>query len=160
LDWNEWFYYRDGQLYWKKVNVRSPAKVDSVAGFYDSNGYRQVQLNDKKYRVHRIIYELLKGPIPESLFIDHVNGRKDDNRIENLRLATHAENLRNRGATKNSKTGVKGVSWRKDTQKYQAKIKVNGVKKHLGYYNTLEEAAAAYNTAAKKLHGEFACITS
>ena len=152
MNWNEWFYYKDGQLYWKVST--SNVKENSIAGFY-SNGYRQVMLKGKSYPIHRIIYEMLVNSIPKGYQVDHINGIKDDNRLENLRLATNSENGRNRGVNKNNKIGVKGVSWREDKKKYHAQIQMNGVKKRLGYFDTIEEAANAYQKVAKEWHGEF-----
>jgi hypothetical protein len=89
--------------------------------------------------------------------VDHINGEGLDNRRENLRLATHAQNLKNLKVPKNSTTGFKGVSFRKDKRKYEAYIKYdNNPRKRLGYFKTAKEAAEAYNDAAAEFHGEYA----
>jgi len=155
MNWNEYFTYGDGRLYWKVTNSNRE-QIGSIAGFYDKEGYRLVGLKGKDYKMHRIIYEMLVGPIPEGLHVDHINSVKDDNRIENLRLATNQENQRNRGFNKNNKLGVKGVTFNKQNQKYQARIGIKGANKHLGYFNTPEEASQAYQEAAKQHFGEFA----
>jgi hypothetical protein len=160
MNWEEWFEYRKGELYWKKVVQHSRIKVGTIAGNYDSSGYRQVQFKGKKYMVHRIIWEMLKNKIPDNYTIDHINLNKSDNHIENLRLATHAENCRNRKLRSDSTSQFKGVSWNKKANKYQSSITLDGTQNHLGYFNTPEEASQAYQKAAKKLHGEFTCITS
>ena len=92
---------------------------------------------------------------PEGYYVDHINGVKADNRIVNLRLATPTQNQQ-------SKAGfgqyAKGVTWRDRKEKpYQAKIRVDGKRIHLGSFATEAEAAEAYQQAALKYHGEFAC---
>lgn len=146
MNWNEIFSYHDGKLLWKQ-----PGKarvIGKPVGNLDSNGYLLVAMKGKRYRVHRIIYEMHNGTIPEGYQIDHINRVRDDNRIENLRLATLAENNRN--------TGAKGYSWHSKAKKWSAQIGVNGKKKHLGLYETKEEAASAYSAARSKYYGDFA----
>jgi len=155
IDWSKWFSYEEGYLYWV-VNKGSTAFKGHVAGAYNSKGYLRVQLNNKKYYVHRIIYELLVRSIPEGYDIDHINNIRDDNRIENLRIATRQENCRNQSVRKTSKSGVKGVSFHKATQKYRALIHINGKQQTVGYFKTIEEAKISYNNKAKELYGEFA----
>ena len=77
--------------------------------------------------------------------LDHINGIRTDNRICNLRKVTHQQNQHNR-------TKAKGYSWRKSANKWQAQIRINGKKKHLGYYTTEEEARQAYLNAKKLYH--------
>jgi len=87
--------------------------------------------------------------------IDHINGEKADNRLENLREATNAENLQNRGAPTNNSSGHKGVSWNKRDRRWTARIGAGGEKIHIGNFLSLEEAAAARAEVAKRLHGDF-----
>lgn len=105
--------------------------------------------------LHRVIWAMTKGAWPV-LWIDHANGDPLDNRIENLREATPAQNNYNRAIQHNSKSGFKGVYKRKDTQRYQACIRVNKKPIVLGYFRSAEEASEAYQAAALKYHGEFA----
>lgn len=95
--------------------------------------------------------DLLRGE-----HVDHINGDPLDNRRVNLRLASPSENLRNRGKNANNKSGFKGVYYFKPTGRWHARIEVNGRHHHLGYYDTPQEGARAYDVAARKLHGEFA----
>jgi hypothetical protein len=88
--------------------------------------------------------------------IDHKNGNGLDNRKENLRICTHAQNMRNRKMHKNNKSGFKGVRWRKNNQNWAAEIRVNGKSKWLGVYASKLSAAIAYNKGAIIYHGEFA----
>jgi hypothetical protein len=94
------------------------------------------------------------GAIPPGLLIDHINGIKLDNRIENLRLATDSGNNSNATMSKRNKTGFKGVSFNKWAQKYEARI-FNGKVKYLGVFETAEAASHAYIKAANEIKGEF-----
>lgn len=106
---------------------------------------------DKGHMVtmHRLIMDAPKGMI-----VDHINHNTLDNRRENLRLATQAQNARNR-IIKNNKTGFKGVSKISKRNGYQAEIKLNGEKIYLGYFKTAELAHEAYKEASIKHHGEW-----
>ena len=102
-------------------------------------------------RMHRVI----AGANADQI-VDHINGNGWDNRRCNLRIATNAENLRNRGPQKNNTSGYKGVTWSKAAKKWQAQIKTNGAVKYLGLFDSKESANAAREAASKKDHGEFA----
>ncbi len=115
----------------------------------DKDGYATRIVKSKRQSLHRLI-------LGASNNIDHKNGNRLDNRRQNLREATHQENMRNRGAQSNSKTGIKGVSWDKITQKWVARIKFNGKALNLGRFVLIEDAKKAYNIAALKYFGEFA----
>jgi len=101
--------------------------------------------------MHRVIADA-----PTGMDVDHINGNGLDNRRENLRVCTHAENQRNRRKNKDNTSGFKGVFWHKNRKRYQAQIKICGKKIHLGYFLDPAEAAHAYDEAAKKYFGEFA----
>jgi hypothetical protein len=88
--------------------------------------------------------------------LDHINGDKSDNRIDNLRIATASQNKANSGPYRNNPTGLKGAYWYKPLQMWVSKIRKDGKLHHLGYFATAEEAHTAYCEAAKRLHGEFA----
>lgn len=117
--------------------------------------YSKVNVNGQMILRYRIIYLLVKGYVPKE--IDHINRNSQIDRIENLRAATHSNNAANSIRKKNS-TGYKGVHFCKSTGKYRAQIKKNYKKFHLGRYVTAKEAAIAYNKAALKLFGKFACL--
>jgi len=109
--------------------------------------------------LHRLIMSRILGrELKRSEFVDHINGDGLDNRRENLRLATNSQNQANSGIRRNNTTGYKGVSFHKTLGKWHATIMVKGKKKHLGYFDTPEEAAEAYNDAARKYFGEFAYL--
>lgn len=105
--------------------------------------------------MHRAIMGLEYGDPRQVDHRDRVNTL--DNRKCNLRVATRPQNSRNIGVPKHNTSGFKGVSWRERDDKWGANIKVNGVQRYLGSFTTRELAAAAYDTAAIELHGEFAC---
>jgi hypothetical protein len=104
-------------------------------------------------RMHRQILGLETG---DKLQGDHINGNTLDNRRENLRAVSSAENKRNRKAHKNNKSGFKGVDLHVGKGRWRSQIYANGRCRHLGYFHDPIEAARAYNAAAKELHGEFA----
>lgn len=89
--------------------------------------------------------------------IDHINNDSLDNRRSNLRHVTRAQNQYNRSSATRGSSKFKGVSKRKG-RKYEAYIQHNRVGKHLGYFHTELEAASAYNDAARKLFGKYACL--
>jgi hypothetical protein len=101
--------------------------------------------------------EILK--VPKGMVIDHINHDGMDNRRANIRPATRSQNLcnsRRRLGTKSSK--YKGVSWKKQTCKWAARIGIDKREIHLGCFKNEIDAAKAYDEAAKKYHGEFACL--
>ena len=156
INWNEIFEYRDGNLFWKIKIFRSKRNIGDIAGGLRNNNYRQVQYGNKQYMEHRIIWEVYYGPIPEDLEIDHINRIRDDNRLENLRLVSKEQQQINRIVK--DKTGKRGVYFNKISGKYYSQIKVKKVRFNLGYFNTIEEAANAYNVAAIKYHGVYAIV--
>lgn len=113
------------------------------------NRYAQSRIKGKLVYMHRFIMQA-----PDGVSVDHINGNTLDNRRVNLRLATHRENMRNQKFREGRR--YKGVYWRKDTQKWQVKIMVDGKSINLGCYSDEEMAAVAYDVAARIYFGEFA----
>lgn len=95
-------------------------------------------------------------PLSDPRQVDHINGDGLDNRRENLRICTHAENTRNKRMLGANTSGFKGVSWHKGDRKFRAQITVNKRKIHLGNFDDAEMAHEMYCLAADMLHGEFA----
>lgn len=104
-------------------------------------------------RMHRQILDA-----PNSKEVDHINRNTLDNRKSNLRICTHKQNLRNQKVSSANTSGFKGVSWRKDIEKWSAYIKVNQKRIWLGVFEDKINAAEAYNNAALKYFGEFASL--
>jgi hypothetical protein len=100
--------------------------------------------------LHKVILGVLG-----SQRVDHKDGSTLNNRRDNLRKATHAQNMRNQKIRADSTTGFKGVSFSKGKGKFMAYIRFEGKRKHLGYHNTPEDAHAAYCAESIKLHGHF-----
>jgi hypothetical protein len=105
-------------------------------------------------RMHRLIMGLRNG---DPRHIDHRNRVRLDNRRNNLRICTIAENNRNVGVRSNSKSGYKGVSWNKQRGRWHSRIGANGKVIHLGYFDTAEQAHEAFVKAARELHKDFFC---
>ena len=141
----EFFRYEpsSGKLFWKKT-LSSRVNVGDEAGTISStDGYRQIQFNRKLYRAHRIVMLMHTKGFDTSLQIDHMNHERDDNRIENLRLVTNSINGKNTKMHKNNTTGVTGVTFDKNRNKYKAQIVVNHKLDNLGRFNTFKEAVQA-----------------
>lgn len=107
-------------------------------------------------KMHRVIWERAYGPIPDGYEVDHKEPGGLDNTRPNLRLATDSQNSANGRRRANNTSGFKGVHYVKRIGRWQALIRVNGKRRHLGYFDTPSEAGAAYDVAAVEAWGEFA----
>jgi len=117
----------------------------------DGNGYKHGRVLGSKHKAHRIIWLMQTGRFPEEQ-IDHINGVRADNRLENLRAVTNAENQKNKSLQRDNSSGSNGVSWSKTRNRWMAYININGRMKNLGRFKTIEEAIQA-RSEASKLHG-------
>lgn len=134
-----------------KISPRNRTLPGDIAGFKNDSGYMLCTIDQQTIRLHRAAWALHYGEMPRK-HIDHINGIRDDNRIENLRLATVSENCQNSALRKTSKTGVKGVHFRKDTGKFSVTITVNKKTMHLGCFDKIEDAKAARLRAEEIYH--------
>jgi hypothetical protein len=147
---SEYFDYRDGYLYWKKVTHPNKSYlIGQEVGFIHSTGYRHVTWLGKQHKVHRLIYLFVHGYMPKE--IDHINGNRADNSIENLREVTRSQNQCNKTMCSSNTSGYKGVSWHKRANKWSIRLTKNGEIKHFGYYDDLE-LAGLVALEARNLH--------
>lgn len=121
-----------------------------TAGSPKPGEYVEIGVLGHKLKAHRVIWALVYGEWPEGE-IDHINGDKHDNRLSNLRLVSHAENMKNQVRYRNNATGLTGVSVHKATGKYVAQISNAGKRRHLGLFDDAQEAHAAYLRAKADL---------
>lgn len=154
-NFSDYFEYRDGRLFWK-VKTSNRVYVGKESGcFTKPGGHLSTRVDGKLYLTHRVIWEMHNGPIKEGMTVDHINGIPYDNRIENLRLATNAENNRNKLKHRDNRSGVLGVYWHSQISKWCARIMTDGKTVNLGCFETIAEAAKARNDAEIKYHGKF-----
>jgi hypothetical protein len=141
---------------WRKgvSNSGNGPWAGKVAGGVNNTGYVAIKINGRQYLAHRLAWLIINGEWPTNQ-IDHIDINPVNNRIANLRLATSKENKQNSGLRKDSATGVTGVHWYKRDRKFMAHIRVDGNLRHLGYFPTLAEAAAAREAAEIKYFGDF-----
>jgi hypothetical protein len=136
------------------IAISRSSRVGEEAGFIGKNGYLYASVDGKTYPLHRLIWAWHGNDAVTTL--DHIDRDNSNNRIENLRPATRAQNMQNRGIQKNNTTGVKGVIWKKDKKKFRVRISVNGRRIHIGDFAHLELAELAATEARAKYHGQFA----
>lgn len=136
------------------ASPRRKIRVGDEAGYVDRHKYRIIHLDGVDYAAHRLAWFYVHGEWPDE--IDHINGEAADNRLCNLRIATRSQNNGNTRLPSHNTSGYKGVSFYKQTNRWQAYIKKDGQRYHLGFFATAEEAAAAYDRAAVEFFGEFA----
>lgn len=150
------FDYRDGALYRKSGRF-----AGRVKGTLQSLGYWSVRLGEKNERMHRIVWEWHHGAIPPDREIDHVNGDRADNRIENLRLVTHAQNcaVRRQRSGSSELPGASLVAPGRE-KPWQAKIMVRNRIHSLGYYATREEASRVYQLVRAEISAAVALAAS
>ena len=149
----ELYDYKNGQLFWKK-STNKKVKIGTKAGGdgLNSDGRKSISVNGKRYLASRIIFLHQNGYLPA--MIDHINGIKTDNRIENLRPATSLQNNQNAKMRKDNKSGFKGVSFKRN--KWYVQLKINGQKRSFGYYDDIELADLVAQEARDKYHNIFA----
>ncbi len=138
------------------IDAEDFERAGHINWYKDTNGYvcKNKYIGNGKWKglkLHRMIIEAKDGEI-----VDHINRNRLDNRKENLRIVSHLENAQNASLAKNNKSGYKGVHFRNG--KYSAMIRINGHLKHIGTFETAEEAAKAYNVMAEEHFGEYAAL--
>lgn len=144
-----------GVIYWKKRPRWSHVKIGDPVGCKSQSGYRVFHLDGAMFFAHRVAWWMSYGkwPVEE---LDHINGDRFDNRMENLREATRLENTYNKRPFSKTGTGLKGAYTHASMNgKWFAQIVANKKQIYLGRFDTEAEAHAAYVVAARKHHGEF-----
>jgi len=150
MNWNDFFEYKNGELYWK-VKPLGKVQIGDRLGCV-AEGYVKCKFKQKQYSVHRIIYEMHYGQIPPGYLIDHIDGNGLNNDINNLRIVTPEQNVRNTARQKRNKSGYPGVRWDKKRKKWFTHITLKNKMYNLGRYKTLKEAIRV-RKKAEKLNG-------
>ncbi len=140
-------------LRWVRSPTRSVKAGDPAFKCKHTAGYFHGGFDGNQYYAHRVVWFLHYGEWPEEC-IDHINGVRSDNRVENLRSVSKRVNIKNSKIRSDNSTGVTGVSFDKSRGRYTASLRVNGVDLRLGRFKTIEEAAAAVK-AARKMDKEY-----
>lgn len=144
----EWFDYKDGKLFWLK-SPKYDIPVGSEAGYLRSDGYIVVGFKGKTYLLHRLIFLMFNGYLPE--LVDHKDQDHTSNRKENLREATKKVNVYNTSKLwKHNTSGVRGVSWDNSQQKWTVRFKHEGKYKFLGYFKDKKEAIMVRQSAERR----------
>jgi hypothetical protein len=142
-----------GVFTWLK-NRSGRTPIGSIAGTKKPDGYTHIKLCGFTYQAHRLAWVLMTGEWPTGQ-IDHIDGDPSNTRWLNLRAANPQQNSANRKIRIDSTSGVKGVYWVEQNKRWRAQICFNRKKRHLGYFQKIEDAAAAYDIAASTFFGEF-----
>lgn len=134
-----------------RVDVADAPRLACHRFRLDGHGYVITTIKGRTVLLHRLILDA-----PVGTEVDHRNGDRLDNRRENLRLASRAQNASNRGLSVANRSGFKGVRWHRGTGRWEARIKVDGRDRYLGLHNDPRVAARVYDTAALEAFGPFA----
>lgn len=151
----ELFSYEPETGLFKRLVGRKGVSAGAIAGTKTLNGYISIGIGKHKYYAHRLAWLWHHGVMPDFL-IDHANGDKSDNRIDNLREADKSKNASNSRFHAKNKSGHKNVCWHKSMKKWHVQIRAAGKKYNLGFYSSLDEAAEVARSARSELHKEFA----
>ena len=143
-----------GLMYWK-INVSRYMKAGKLLGYVDKAGYRKVKFLGTNYAQHRLAWFLHYKTDPKLMLIDHIDGNKSNNKITNLRLVNHSQNRVNTGIRSNNKTGVVGVSFCKKSNRYRARVDLNGERIYQKYFDSFQAASDARNAVASEVFGEY-----
>lgn len=154
----------DGTLIWKErplhhfqsshtMKIFNKRFSGKVAGCKEASGYKVVRVNGTTLKVHRVLWKIWEGE--DADFIDHINGKRDDNSRDNLRNVTRSQNGQNRSISSNNVSGHHGVSWHERDKRWYAYITLDGVRIHLGSFTTMEEAVLVRKNKEEELYGEY-----
>lgn len=159
MQYSDLFCYKDGQLFWK-IKRRGLIHTRPVGSLNKNYKWIKSDLFSKQIGVHRVIWEMHYGSIPDGLVIDHIDRNTLNNRIENLRLATRSQNSMNAKGKSSKVSGLPKnvtVDWEYKGQKtYRAQICANGKTYRRGNFKTIAEAEIAAKEMVRLHHGDFA----
>jgi hypothetical protein len=150
---NNLFEYCDGKLF-RKADGWSRWKKGTQVGSIGNEGYLSIEIFGKNYKAHRLIFLMHYGWLPDE--VDHQDGNRLNNKIDNLRPATKNQNQHNRKISKNNTSGVKGVSYRSCTNKWRVRVMLNNKSISIGDFKDLELAELVATMAREKYHGTYA----
>lgn len=123
MNWGDYLYYSEGKLYWLHRSKNGACQPGKEAGYMQpTDGRWVVGLNGRTYKRARIVWEMLRGPIPKGAVIDHINRVRSDDRIENLRAVDVLTNNKNKTVDRRNQSGVSGVRWDPIRGKWEASI--------------------------------------
>jgi hypothetical protein len=137
-----------------KTGVFTWIKNSNIASSKSPHGYLRVYVDGTSFYQHRLAWFYVNGCWPENE-IDHINGVRTDNRINNIRLATRSENEMNTKMRSDNSSGVKGVSWYASRGRWVAEIRLQGKNIWLGQFEELKDAENAIRKARPKIHDKF-----
>lgn len=126
-----------------------------IAGSLDSDGYIVIRINYEIYFSHRLAWILMTGKWPKS-GLDHIDGNPINNKISNLREVNQSQNNCNAKIRRDNSSGLRGVTWDKERNKWQVQLSINKKRVFYARYDSLEDAKISYKKASEKYHGEFA----
>ena len=143
-------------IFTRRIRLAQRHKVGDRADFLVTGGhcagYRRVSFDSERYLAHRVAWLYVHGHWPV-YDIDHINGNKDDNRIENLRDVEDVVNKQNlRKARANNRSGYLGVTTHIPGRQWRASVHLNGKRHHIGLYDSPEKAHQAYLIAKRRIH--------
>lgn len=148
-------YHQDGYLIWKHHKISTYiGKRCGYFRYHQEGNRRKMCINYKSYYESRLIFLYHHGYLPD--IVDHIDRNTENNKIENLRAATHSQNQYNKAVQKNSSSKYLGVYFHKSDKKWMVRIKVDKKCIYVGSYKDEHIAAAEYNKAAIIHHGQFA----
>lgn len=141
--------FDEGQIWSKKYKRNIGFKIPKgYIQFGDTND------NGKKKLIHRILYEKYYGPIPDKLQVNHINGKKDDNRINNLELVTHQQNKQYSEKYKTNTSGEKNINLCKRSNKWRVEIQTNNKTNSYGRFEKIEDAIKKRDEVIKELNNK------
>jgi hypothetical protein len=148
LDYNE----KTGEFTWKLLSCDE--KKGNITTFSSESKYMFIRIGENLYNCARLAWMYYYGVEPNG-DIDHIDGNRSNNSISNLRDIPHSINSLIRQIKSNNTSGSIGVRWRKDRNKWQARIKVNGIEKHLGHFDDKNDAVKIYEEYKKNILNEY-----